>query len=458
MFKDVLNRRYQAESKLLDLGALAQDPKLAQEGVFSEQAESKFFTALMVIGDREFKSAKDKREALRSVSLANNGLKSVEPVKALAVTFPDIVNLDLSGNDFQDLSALQLWKNKFRHLDLLVLPPMGRIPPADLRLELLRWYPRLRLLNGEQIRSDEEAASAGKTRRNGFPIRASIFQDESQIAENFIKQFFIGIDTDRKALAEYFYDSTSKFSYSINTHAPRDPNDTNAPQRQEWDAWIRHSRNLKHITHLAARMDRNYIGTDRIAAAYNTLPATRHPDLASNPNKWLFECHPIPGVPDPSGQSNGVGGFLITVHGEFDEMDVSTGQSKKHRSFDRTFVIGPGGQSGVRIVSDMWTIRAYGGYEAFKPEEQNSVQQIHNVDVPLPTNVPVQQNAAPIEQSTGMAAEQEKMVAEVTRLTNMKPEFSMQCLVETNWNFEGAMAAFNSARAEGKIPASSFLS
>ena len=83
-----------------------------------------------------------------------------------ASTFPDTLNLDLSGNNFRDLSALAAWKNKFRRLEHLVLsdnPLMENTSPADLRSELLRWYPQLRQLNGEVIRSEEELANAGKT-------------------------------------------------------------------------------------------------------------------------------------------------------------------------------------------------------------------------------------------------------------------------------------------------------
>src|SRR6185436_3624928 len=93
-------------------------------------------------------------------------------------------------------------------------------------------------------------------------IKPAIFNDEAQIVENFIRTFFTGYDTDRVALANMYYDNTSKFSLNVNTQAMRDPaaaeQDKTVPH--EWDAYIKKSRNFKKITHLPARVSRLAVG------------------------------------------------------------------------------------------------------------------------------------------------------------------------------------------------------
>ncbi len=399
-------------------------------GIFDSavSTQSKFFPALMKICDSQFKSAEEKRETVHSVTLANNGLVSVSPVTTLAQTFPDLKNLDLSNNQLKDLASLEPWKHRFRHLDFLILTgnPIEASTP-DCKTHLMNWYPTLRIIDGVQIRSDEEAAQKHAKSVKPLPLRGPQFQDENQIAETFIKNFFTGFDSDRHALVDLLYDAQSKFSLSINTKALRAASAQDL-ELQEWGAYIKHSKNLKKITHLPSRMSRSYHGPDRIREIFVSLPASRHPSLGEESHKWLVECVSQSGVPDPTGQSpTGVNGFLITVHGEFEEVDALTGLAKKRRSFDRTFVLGPGGPSGVRVVNEMWIIRAYGGYEAFTEAFSEA----------------------------GQVTSRESMVAELSRITRMKPEFSKQCLEESGWDPAKAMVAFEAARAA--LPSEAFV-
>ncbi|KAK3076357.1 hypothetical protein LTS18_013230, partial [Coniosporium uncinatum] len=338
ILKDFLTSRYNAEMKLLDLKALGQDPQLVAIGMFqSTSTQSKFFPALMKIADQQFENNQQKREAIQSVSLAGNELESVTIVTTLAQTFPELKNLDLSNNKLTDLKAISAWRHKFRSLDYLMLagnPLMTQVP--DYKSEMKRWYPKLRWLDGEQIRTDEEAATAQQAKKNPLPTRGPSFSDECQIAETFVRNFFVGYDTDRPALVNMYYDQDTSFSLSLNTHAKRDEK-ADHPEKQDWVAYIRLSRNVKHLKNPQARKARKLHGPSEIGNVFSQLPASRHPDLASEPQKWIIDCQPQPGVPDPTGQAPmGVGGFLITIRGEFEEV-----QTKKLRSFDRVIVLGP---------------------------------------------------------------------------------------------------------------------
>lgn len=445
MLKGFLARRYNGETKLLDLSALGSDEELKASDVFNTSSTtSKFFPALMKVLDQQFETPALKHEAIQSVTLANNELANITAVTTLAPTLSQLKNLDLSNNKIAKIADLGSWRRKFQSLEHLIVSnnPLETEEP-EYAATLVMWYPKLRLLNTVQVRTEEEVAKATKVTDFPFPIRTPSFQDEGQIAENFIRTFFTGYDSDRPTLAAHFYDEHSDFSYAVNTSAPRDPSGEGATAPQEWGEYIKGSRNLKKLSHLPARQNRLYKGAEAVMAAFATLPPTRHPDLAAEPKKWLIECQLQPGLPDTSGQSlGGVDGFLITIHSEYEEMDLSTGQAKKKRSFDRTFIIGPGGPAGVRIVNDMLNVRAYGGIAAFEPEQANIAD-------PAPAAIEPQ---LPNGLTTEVA---EQMILELQKLTRMTIGYAKDCLQQVGWDFSKAQQAFESVKAG--LPADAFI-
>ncbi|KAB2573971.1 mRNA export factor mex67 [Lasiodiplodia theobromae] len=420
----LLDRRYNAESKLLDLSSLGLDPDLKALGVFDmgSSTAAKVFPAIMKHCDTLFKTAQEKREKFDAITLHSNELASLDNIKTLAFTFPDLKNLDLSNNKFAKLEDLRPWKNRFRKLDHLVLTnnPIEQVP--DYHVEILKWYPSLRFLNAVQVRSDVEAAQATASQKKGLPVKPRAMLGDEDITNNFVSAFFPGFDADRNALVAAYYDQTSQFSFAVNSHALRDASSTATLTKQEWESYIRKSRNLKVITHLPARQSRLFIGQDQIREAFATIPVTRH---AAEPDKVHIESQSLPVVPDGTGQyPQGVVGLLITVHGEYEEMDVSTGQATKRRSYDRSITLGPGlTGTGLRVINDMLTVRAYGGSAAFQPEQTMT--------------------------------EQDVLVLEFSKHTGMTVDYSRMCLEQSAWDPNAALATFESAKAT--LPAEAFI-
>jgi nuclear RNA export factor len=443
MLRGVLERRYNPDLKFLDLSALGQDEELKSQAIFdSKSTASKFFPAMMRVLSLVFDTPAELHAAIESVSLANNDLVDLKSVSSLSETLPKLHNLDLSNNKFENLEALGLWRKRFLHLQHIIVTnnPLEQ-NETEFAAQFLKWYPNLRMINNIQVRTEEELAN--KTGYLPFPIKGPIFLDEGGIAEGFVRNWFLGYDTDRRALVQMYYDDLSDFSYALNTAAPRDPAGTVSTEKQEWDAYIKNSRNLKKISQLPARINRSFKGAQAVGDMFESLPKSKHPDLATEANKWMIEAHPQVGIPDITGQStHGVDGFCITVNGEFDEIDKTTGQPTKKRSCDHVFMIGPGGPTGVRVVSHQITIRAYGGAQAFQapiaspPRAQPSPQQsAETLD-------------APAQLPPGITLElAEQMVTELTKRTNMTLVYSKNCLEQTGWNFDAALAAFESVKA-----------
>ena len=464
MLRGVLESRYNFETKILDLSALGEDPVL--KDVFKEANNtSKVFPALMVVLEKSFDTTDELNAAITSVSLANNGLADLSMVSSLSLTLKKLHNLDLSNNKFEKLSSLHLWKNRLLQLQHLIVSgnPLEQNEP-DYPQEIIQWYPQLRMLNNVQVRTEEEIASKAKGTALPFPIRTALFQDEGGIAETFVRTFFTGFDTNRSRLAELYYDEQSDFSFAVNTGAPRDPDATAHTEKQEWGEYIKNSRNLKKITHVNARQNRQFRGPKAVADAFATMPKTKHPSLEAEARKWMIEAHIQPSVPDPTGQSaGGVDGFMISVHGEFEEVDVATGRgSQKKRSFDRIFIIGPGGPSGVRIVNDMLTIRAYGGAQAFETDNfegwnNDTAQPSQQPAAPTVTNPEVSNNANAMPQlPAGLTIEvAEQMVMQMQQQTGMTIAYSKDCLEQVGWEWGRALEAFASVKAN--LPADAFV-
>lgn len=429
--KSMLGRRYDTNAKLLDLSNLGTDPCAMEMGMFQETTPQKLFRALMVICDEQFKTPQAKREAIVSVGLAGNNIGDVGQVMPLVETFPDLVHLDLSNNVIKELRGLRKWQHRLRKVETILLnnnPIEGADPTY--KTELTGWYPKLQNLSGIQVRTAAEVAAAElASKPQPIPQKGADFRDINRIGELFITEFIAGFDSDRASLATKYYDEQSTFSLSVNTHSPHDPA-TPVPQ---WSSYIRISRNHQRITTTSGRWQRLFKGTGLIQSAWQNFPVTQHPNLAAQFDKYIIDCHPINGLPDPSGQSPaGVDGMAMTIHGEFEDQDPATKSTAK-RSFSRSFILGPGapGRNPIRVISDMLTLKAYAA-------------------VPTATGAPpAGAGPTPVAAPTPALSEEaqkQQMVMELCKQTGMTPDYSTMCLDVAGWIFDQALVTFNEKR------------
>lgn len=413
--RNILSIRYNPEIKLLDLSALGEDAGLQSMGFFSSatgpEKMVKMFRALMAICDGIFKTPKERRDGVVSVSLAGNNIDDVLQIMALSETFPELVNLDLSRNQFRDLKGLQKWRHRLRHMQTLLLNDNPiEVTDPNYKVELTSWFPKLQHISGIQVRTPEQvAAEQAALKPTPIPQNGPDFRDIGGIGEGFIKEFMQMYDIDRQALAAKYYDDQSTFSVAVvNSRSPRRPN----VQLPSWSAYIKYSRNHTMIT--AQRYQRLFTGTSLIYGIWQKLPPTRHPDLVTQIDKYMLDCHPINGLADPTGREpNGTSGMIITIHGEFEDQDPETMKTAL-RSFSRTLILGPGipERNPIRVISDMLSLKAH----------------------------------SPLQQQSGEQDRKQQMVLELSKQTSMTAEYSKLCLEGVNWNFEQALVAFTEKR------------
>ncbi|KAG7132285.1 mRNA export factor mex67 like protein [Verticillium longisporum] len=375
---NIMSQRYLTETKLLKLDALNQDQQLVEMGVLeSKDRAEKLVKVMMKICDDLFKTPKDKMDNIHSISLANNGLDGVAQVEDIAETFPDLLNLDLSGNKIATLSGLIPWKGRLRKLDTLYITD-NPIDIADLQVQaaLLKFFPKLTNINGQQFTPEHLAELQKFTRPRPIPQHGPDFRDANGI--------------DRLGLLAKYYDDDSQFSLAVDTNSIRDKD---APQPMS-------------------------CGREIILKTWNELPSTKHPDIKADTTKYIMDCHLLPGLGDPTGQT---GASLDGL-----------------RSFSRSFVLGPGrpGNNPIRVVSDMLSLRAWNALP-------NVFVAAAATSAAAPPPVPAQ------EQELRQAK-----ILELCKQTSMTPVYSEMCLNDTAWDFDRALAVFNEKKAQ--LPAEAF--
>lgn len=417
--------------------------------------QSKFIPVLMTIIDQHMKTSDAKRDAIHSVTLSNNNLPNLTIVRDVAITLPLIKNLDLSGNNFQSTKDLTSFRNKLKHLDLLIMTnnPIETAQPGWEK-EVISWFPRLRILNDVTVRTDTQIARLDAPKHTPVPSSQTIWLDGDKIAQNFLLEFVQGFDNDRNGFLQKYYDAASTFSMCVNARAKGGAGKSH--ERTPWDSYLPHSRNLKFIHSKKARANRKFRGAEAIAKAWAEIPPTRH--AALDTEKFIIDCQPQKDIPDPSGQYSGVTGLAVNLRGQYEEHRTAKGANEiVRRAFDRTFVLGPGGPSGVRVVSDLCSLRAAGGVPAWNPLVPNAApapapQAPAQGPTPTPPTAPVPAEVTPL---AGLTAEQEAMVLHVHQATRLTHELAAQCLQAANWNLEAAAQIFNAQK--DNLPPEAFV-
>jgi len=144
----------------------------------------------MVVCDQIFSNEEEKRAAIVSVSLANNGIDNVRSVSSLAQTFPDILNLDLSGNNFSEMKDIIGWRWRFRSLKELLLtnnPIVGNEP--TLGEKMMTWYPNLEIFNGVRgIRTAETSQTDGSQTQVSQPQPSQVHAIQVQTPQEHTPQ------------------------------------------------------------------------------------------------------------------------------------------------------------------------------------------------------------------------------------------------------------------------------
>lgn len=423
--RQFLRSRYNPQVKMLDLTNMKGDPLLQQVGVFATAStSSKMFPALMKIADNE------RDMVVESVNLAQNNLQEVTSVTTLAQSFPDLKNLSLADNQISRLRGIENWRHKFRNMRELILtgnPIIANEPTY--KDEIMKMFPRLIMLDGNVVR-DESQLDVLKL---PLPVKHTFFENPEvqSVSSNFLTSYFDLFDRDRTQLLQ-LYDDMSMFSLSVNNQAPRIITANNTMGPHSWSAYIPMSRNMTRIS-ANQRQTKLSLGPQAIGNAFRRIPETKH-TLVESPEKFAIDVWRTQGVRQPDDT-----GIVITIHGEFME------RSQAHRSFDRTFILLPGQMGNMIVASDMFTVRAWSGHDAYKENDQPPSQP-PAPQAAEPNNVP--------PELVGLKEDQLMVIQNLMNQTRLTPQYARMCAEQANFDLQQALALFQ--QSQQQLPPDAF--
>lgn len=361
LLKNFLYKRYNAQTKMLDLANLHADPDLVHKGLFSSiSTQSKMFPALMKL------ASKEPQLVVESVNLSNNNLKDVSGITTLAQTFPHLKNLCLANNQISRFRTIEVWKNKFKELRELLMTNNPITSDKLYRSEMMRLFPKLVILDNVIVRDEQKLLSI-----YSLPMKIQPFFFEnneiSSSSTDFVTNFLNYWDADRVQLLG-LYTPQSQFSLSVDSSIP--PSSVSeSDQNPSFGYYLSHSRNISKVSSEKSIEQRLSMGPEAISNIFRVLPKTKH-HLQDMPDEYSMETITYPQV----------SGFIVTLHGFFEEVakpDLEannkshTGRSRRFnhshnasnnrlskKSFDRTWVIVPTG-NGVVVASELLTVRPF---------------------------------------------------------------------------------------------------
>ncbi|KZV64741.1 NTF2-like protein [Peniophora sp. CONT] len=475
VWRDFVNRRYNAEIGFLNLERMQEDQTLKDAKLFPPGHPRSTDKEGSVI----FKMAAQLKPPVTTISLAHNHLQSLSKVATIAHYLPDIVNLSLEGNnlriwkDLDTISALTDRKDKLSKLKELILigNPIREDDIKAGKLEayrsgIARRFPSLEMLDQEpmtRIAFASEPGASGTPPVHVGELPASLIfpadmcpsfitglNGNEAIIPNFLTRFFKLFDDERAALAEVYSDHAT-FSFQAQTSIParariqgfqhKLPNQT----KLEWSPWLASgSRNLMRVSQQPGKLlSSMHFGRDAAVSTVMKLPGTKH-DITGSAEKFCLDAWPVAET------------LFLSVHGQFEEK-----ANHGLRSFDRSFVLGAPADGSraklagwdLEILSDQLVVRNYSSHEAWKPgpmlvqavDEQGAAQAM--AQLPPAVQAPLQ--ALPEHQRAPMA----QLIAR----TRLKGEFAFDCLDNSGWNLDNAFKKFEQVKCAGRpedVPAS----
>lgn len=474
-----LKSRYQPEIKLLNLASVKQDPGLQASGFFANiSISSKFFPALMKI-------AGDLKLDVVSVDLSGNELSDLQTISTMATTFPKLQNLSLQRNNFQRIKVFESWRHKLNFLRELILtenPIVNQTNPTEIqniKLELMKSFPRLVVLNGEVLRN-EQALNTNLT----FPFQAQqamFFQDDNirNVSTNFIANYLKLWDSNRGELM-ILYQNESQFSLEVDSSHPYliETTTTNTTSGTDFGYYMPNSRNLMKTSSSKSRMTRLSIGQEQIFKSFNQIPKSHH-DILSKPERFSMESYSYPAL----------NGIVITIHGSFDEVAqpenldhlnaLPSGprgryghhqyQSKNKKvplskkSFDRTFVVIPGPNGSMVVASDLLTIRPYSNSDAWNRAPPSTAPpqqpQPHTAHVtpgtsPAPPGAPTVADL-PAEVKAKLNPVQQELLVKILLETKLNITYGLMLCEQSNWDYQ--LCSMNFKNSAATLPREAFV-
>lgn len=416
-----------------------------------------------------FKTAAQHYPDVITISLAHNGLSSLQSISSLNQYFPNLQNLSLKGNNISSFD--ELWHicgdDKLPFLKELILEDnpvrdkdvQAHRNDADYRSKVTELVKSITLLDNLNVFRisfgvNLDNIPLGKV-AHPVPIRGNYFGEPDTHATvlEFLTSYFGLFDSDERVNLGYVYKPDAVFSCTVALREESmnrlqqlpnsgqwNKNDTTL-QRSAWSEYLSRSRNFETVKEPSSRESRLFMGNEAIVLqALMKFPKTVH-DL-SDDSKICVDAWQTRGLL-PTETC-----IFASVHGEFEEYRPGPGPNPTRKSFDRTFILTPApadsfaAQNGWKclIVSDQLMVREYNGHEAWRPEPVVNVAP----GLRVANNLAPSSNA--LNHPDGLSVEQHAAADELMRVSGLVYQYAVQALVTNGWDLNRAIAAVQASR------------
>ncbi|KAI8579985.1 hypothetical protein K450DRAFT_240039 [Umbelopsis ramanniana AG] len=424
-----LSRRWNADSKYLNLEAIADDAILQDAGIepLKKDDSNNVGSALMKLAGEMFPE-------VITISFARNQLEKLKPFSLLAKFIPNVQHISFQQNNINNVNQLSLLSGgggKLAQLKELILTEnpfrekflQKDATGATYTSEVVKLFPNLQILDGVMIHNEKQQQDLPIPCLEGFTD-----SDPTRIlSEAFVEMFFEAFDSNR-SLCGNMYAPDAVFSVTTNMKLASSKaltkQERQAMKKNDVGTW--ESFHHKATSAKTKALKNICCGQPMITEVLPRLPTTKH---NLNRKELLVDAFVINVIP---GFANAL---QLSIHGDF----TSEQPIKKTYSFDRTLLIAPSPPGSTSqmynvpfiILNDQLCVRDYSNPDKWRL--QTSTRSIAEVDV------------------------KQQMVAEVQKMTGLKTEFATQCLEENGWDVQQAFTSYQQLQASGTIPAEAYL-
>ncbi|XP_046383799.1 nuclear RNA export factor 1-like [Ischnura elegans] len=415
----VMGKRYNADSRALDLTRFHLDPDLVQDSFCALSRPNLMIAVLDIISENI--------PEMTALNLSENKIHVIDHLSSLSRKTPNLKILHLGRNKIHEMTQL----NSLQGLPIVELvlqgnPLCSKFKDQSLYVsEVRKRFPKLVKLDGmdlpPQISFDVTDEINMPTSKGSF-----ISNPEGQpLVRQFLEQYYSLFDAENRQPLLDAYHQNAMFSLSAAY-----PSGQGSTTSHRLNDYLGDSRNLLKVPDYARRQKLLRKGKLAIVTFLSQLPETQHDPLSFAVDVPI--CNPQL--------------IYISVSGLFKETKTNR---EPIRAFNRVFVIVPSPGGGFCIVNEQLFIT-----NATKEQEKA-------VFKPAPAPVPAMpaEPLIPAQPAAPLAGEmmQEQMVQTMSQQSGMSLDWSRKCLIETGWDFERAVFVFTELHKQGKIPAEAFI-
>ncbi|XP_066925968.1 nuclear RNA export factor 1-like [Clytia hemisphaerica] len=413
VLKEFLSTRYDHNAVKLDLTEIGSDKTLRTGDFDTRIWQPKLMNTILMLVNELCPN-------LKSLDISKNRLQRLNILANLSQKCPSLEELNLSHNSVKYLDELskisdcktitKLWfsdnpaKEQYENDDSGYVSAIRKHLPSIKELDGVILPPPITF---DLVDDKKTLPTVHKS--------YSCNTEATSILKNFVEGFFKIYDSadtnNRQELLQAYHNDAV---FSVTTHNTI----SNKQNSKGLNDYFNHSRNLVTLKSMEKKTSLVKNKKLSVVALLTELPATRHllESLILDVCLVTNEC------------------LVFNLKGIFLE-----GKDLTPRSFTRSFVGVPESGAKFLLINDHLTVR------------QATEKEIASLE-----NGITQSSSTGATVSPNLSAEQQEMLQRFSQQSGMKPKYSLDCLLSSNWDFQAAAAKFNELKQGGKLPPTAF--